>query len=83
MGTQTAHSLVPQGDVPGGHPYGSDSRSVTHFSGVDAIKDGLTRLSNLPVPVFDWQVRTGLDHGDDPAIWILATIDDNIKDEQS
>lgn len=83
MGTQTAHSSAPQGDVPGEQPYDSDSRSVTQLSGVvDAIKDALTRLSNLPVPVFDWQVRTGLDHADDPAIWILATIDDDIKDEK-
>lgn len=73
----------PTGRCARGQPYGSDSGSVTHLSGVDAIKDALTRLSNLPVPVFDWQVRTGFDHTDDPAIWILATIDDdNVKDEK-
>lgn len=51
----------------------------------DAIKDALGKLKpkDLPVPVSDWKIKTGFDHADDPAIWILATIDDDdVKDEK-
>lgn len=48
----------------------------------DAIKNVLGKLKDLPVPVSDWKIKTGFDHADDPAIWILATIDDDVKDEK-
>ena len=39
------------------------------------IRSALEGLQDLPTPVHDWHVETGLDATDDPAVWIWAVIE--------
>ena len=34
------------------------------------IESALNRLGNLPTPVSGWEVETGPDSTDDPAVWV-------------
>ena len=40
------------------------------------IQSALGELRNLPTPVGGWQVETGLDATDDPAVWVWAALED-------
>ncbi len=39
-----------------------------------SIEQALLRLPRLPTPVSEWQVRTGPDSTDDPAVWVRAVL---------
>ncbi|MDE0281899.1 MAG: hypothetical protein OXN16_12610 [Gammaproteobacteria bacterium] len=41
------------------------------------IETVLRQLSRLPTPVSSWQVKTGHDSTDDPAVWVWATLKDD------
>ncbi len=40
------------------------------------IKSALGKLSALPARVSGWQVETGLDWADEPAVWVWALLED-------
>ena len=39
-----------------------------------AIESALGKLTNLPTPVSGWEVKTGLDATDDPAVWVWGQV---------
>lgn len=39
-----------------------------------AIESALGKLTNLPTPVSGWEVKTGLDATDDPAVWVWVKL---------
>ncbi len=44
-----------------------------------AIAAALEKLRELPTPVSGWQVETGSDATDDPAVWVWAMLErDNV-----
>ena len=45
-----------------------------------AIRSALGELRDLPTPVGAWQVETGLDATDDPAVWVWAMLADDEAD---
>jgi len=44
------------------------------------IQLGLQQLGGLPTPVSSWQVETGLDATDDPAVWVWAWLQEDEVD---
>ena len=40
------------------------------------LEDALRELKELPTPVSNWHVETGLDWTDDPAVWVWAMLKD-------
>ena len=47
---------------------------------VSEIESALNGLRNLPTPVSAWQVETGLDSTDDPAVWVWVYLRDEEVD---
>ena len=45
-----------------------------------AIKTALEALGNLPTAVSGWEVETGLDSTDDPAVWVWVYLTDEVVD---
>ena len=45
-----------------------------------AIKTALETLGNLPTAVSDWEVKTGPDSTDDPAVWVWVYLTDEVVD---
>lgn len=47
------------------------------------IENCLRELKQLPTTVSDWKVEFGIDHADDPAVFVTITVeDDDITDEK-
>lgn len=44
------------------------------------IESALAELRNLPTPVSSWQVETGLDSTDDPAVWVWVMLEEEDVD---
>ena len=45
-----------------------------------SIEQALQSLPWLPTPVSEWQIRTGPDWTDDPAVWVRAVLRDDDVD---
>ena len=43
----------------------------------DTIEAALHKLTELPTPVSSWQVETGPDSTEDPAVWVWAMLKDD------
>ncbi|TGG91621.1 MAG: hypothetical protein ERJ67_07700 [Aphanocapsa feldmannii 277cV] len=43
----------------------------------ETIEAALRQLMELPTPVSSWQVETGSDSTDDPAVWVWAILKDD------
>ena len=41
------------------------------------IKAALAQLSELPTPVADWKVETGIDADDELAVWVWAVLEND------
>ena len=50
---------------------------------VEAIEAALARLRDLPAPVSSWEVETGPDATDDPAVWVWVMLADEGVDFQT
>lgn len=50
---------------------------------VEAIEAALGRLGDLPAPVSSWEVETGPDATDDPAVWVWVMLADEGVDFQT
>lgn len=48
-----------------------------------AIESQLKGLQGLPTPVASWEVETGLDATDDPAIWVWAMLEEEEVDGET
>ena len=48
-----------------------------------AIKTALSELRNLPTSVSSWQVETGPDATEDPAVWVWVMLEDEDVDLQT
>ena len=46
----------------------------------ELVEAELEKLRDLPTPVAWWEVRTGLDSTDDPAVWVWAMLEDEDAD---
>ncbi len=44
------------------------------------IQSVLKGLEDLPTPVDSWEVKTGVDWADDPAVWVWAILKDDDVD---
>ena len=44
------------------------------------IKSDLDKLSALPARVSGWEVETGIDAADEPAVWVWALLEDEEVD---
>ena len=49
----------------------------TSANKIEAALSELARKSPLPTPVSSWQVETGLDSTEDPAVWVWAILQDD------
>ena len=47
------------------------------------IQETLQALRGLPTPVSSWQVETGFDATDDPAVWVWAWLEKDKVDRRS
>ena len=47
------------------------------------IESALNRLPNLPTPVSWWEVKTGPDSTDDPAVWVWVYLTDEEVDSET
>lgn len=50
---------------------------------VEAIEAALARLPELPAKVSSWEVETGPDATDDPAVWVWVMLTDEGVDFQT
>ena len=48
-----------------------------------AIETALSEPRNLPTPVSSWQVETGPDATEDPAVWVWVMLEDEDVDLQT
>ena len=44
------------------------------------IESALAEMRNLPTPVSSWQVETGLDSTDEPAVWVWVMLEEEDVD---
>lgn len=44
------------------------------------IRSALGKLSDLPARVGEWEVETGIDSADEPAVWVWALLEDEEVD---
>ena len=49
----------------------------------EAIESALAELRELPAQVSSWQVETGPDATDDPAVWVWVMLEDEEVDFQT
>ena len=47
------------------------------------IKSDLDKLSALPARVSGWEVETGIDAADEPAVWVWALLEDEEVDAET
>ena len=50
---------------------------------VEAIEAALAKLPKLPAQVSSWQIETGPDATDDPAVWVWVMLEDEGVDFQT